>query len=366
MAGSVHRRWAVLLVGLGLALGARAAPAQQLALKRAVPTVVAGCPVLPSPAAASAERRSEAAGLAAEGNQAALLGDNREAATLLRRAAELNPADADVAYRLARAYEELEDPDAAVGEYCRYLALAPRGADLTEVRGRIAALPPSDAALRAERAADQFRAGLQAYDRGDFAAAERAFSDAIRENPELPAAYFNRAMVYAAQRQPERAAGDWERYLRLEPGAADRALVGQRLAALRPAPQYQPGELLAGALVIPGLGQFRTGRPVLGALVLGGVGGATYLALQSRTVIGTCTYTRPIGEPYEGPCPIVERPNVALGIGAATAITALGALEAFLYARRAEARRPSRPVAALVEPTADGFRVGLTVRAGRR
>lgn len=368
-------------VWIGLFLCAAPAAAQELPLKRDLPAIPApGC----GPAAVGVEitpdRRAEAARLADRGRQAALLGDNEEAVALLQRAAELDPADADVAYRLGRAREEGSQTAEAVGAYCRYLALAPAGDDAGDVRARLAALPPSPEGARAERAATRFRAGLAAYGRGELVAAEQAFDEALREAPQLAAAFYDRAVVRAARNNAGGAAKDLQRYLELQPAAPDRGAVRDRIAALgappaprvaaaRPVPQ-QGGEVLAGALVVPGLGQFLTGRPGLGALVLGGAAAAAFVALQPQDVTVVREYPLPFGEgTYTDTTVEQQRTRLVPGLAAAAVITAAGALEAYLHARRARsavaaAAGASSPVGLVLWPEPGGVRFAVEARLG--
>jgi hypothetical protein len=73
-------------------------------------------------------------------NEAEVARDARRARDALRRAAQLDPTNAGIAYRLARASEGLRDVNAAVTEYCRYLALAPDAADSAVASDRLRAL----------------------------------------------------------------------------------------------------------------------------------------------------------------------------------------------------------------------------------
>ena len=122
-----------LLVTLLVALFATSElRAQELPLKRELPPHPAGAcsmggegPARGEPA--SPTRRDEAEQLAADANEAAILGDHLRARAFLREAARLDPASPLIPYRLGRLLETVGEADEAVREYCRYLALTPEG-----------------------------------------------------------------------------------------------------------------------------------------------------------------------------------------------------------------------------------------------
>jgi tetratricopeptide (TPR) repeat protein len=330
-----------LLPLLALLLGGAPLAAQGLAPKRPPPEDARGCPAVAAPGATSPARRDSAEALVAEASEAAILGDDGSARDLFRRAAALDPTDASVAYRLARLHEDLGDRAAAVGEYCRYLVLAPESADAPEVAARAARLAPPPNPAR-QRAGTSFREGLRSLDRGDGAAAETAFSAALQARPDWPEAHFNRGLALLGGADPEPAAAALESYLRLSPSAPDSADVREAIRALRrPTVAYSPRTSLTRGLVMPGLGQFHTRRPVLGAAVLGGVGAALLFGMRQEEVTRTATAADPFGNSYQYRYRATERPSLAAGIGGAVAITLAGAAEAYLYARRAD--RGSRP-----------------------
>ncbi len=341
---------AVILFAASGAL--RPAAAQELALKRLLPQGgVEACP-RPAPAVPpSLRQREEARQLTTAGNQASLLGDHQAARDLFLRAAYLDPLNADLAYRLARAHEELDEPGAAVREYCRYLALAPDATEAGDVQQRVTELAPGEIGMP-EPALTAFRTALEWADRGGLREAERSFSYVLQVAPEWADAYYNRATIYAAQGQSGRAARDYRSYLEFEPQAEDREAVLERVAALesRPARRANPSGALVGGVVLPGFGQFYTRRPAFGALILAGAGTTAYLALQSRTVTRTETAIDPFGQPYEWEYEATEYPYLAAGLAGAAAITLLGALEAYLYAQRGSSAVPTRVVTAS-EPT---------------
>ncbi len=388
MTRSLLRVRAAAFVG-SIALAAIASPAlsaQDLALKRDLdPEGAAGCVAQELPPPPVADAREEAVRLVSQANEASILGDNRLVVELLQRAATMNPTDPAIAYRLGRAHEEVEAPDLALTEYCRALVLAPRSDEAPDARTRIAGLLEQGAGGTGT-IVRQFRFGLEYFDRGSFQEAERAFDYVVTERPGWAEAVFDRGVARAARGNRNGAVEDLRRYLLLAGDPADAGAVREQLAALgapareqtaaaapprrsssRPspavatgAPTASPGATLAQGLVVPGLGQFRTGRPAIGALVLAGVGASVYFALREENVITTCDATDPFGNAYEYSCPGVDRPGLAPGLGLAVAITSLAAVEAYTYVKRRQ--REAGGVAArlpLPEVTADGGRVGL-------
>ncbi len=322
---------------LALAAGPSAVPAQELpqelALKRTIP-VVPICPP-PSPTVPpTLAQREEARQLITVGEQATLLGDQASARDHFQRAARLDPLNADLAYRLARTQEELGDTREAVREYCRYLVLAPEAADAGELRERLGELAPATPEVQ-ERAAESFRTGITAYEEERFEEAQVAFTQALRAEPRWADAFYNRALTLLRQERHGRAANDLQSYLRFAPRAEDRAEVEARLASLASVPTLSsPSGALVRGIVIPGLGQFYTRRPALGALVLAGAGTTAYLAMQPREGTRRMERLDPNGQPVVWTEAVTEYPNLVSGIAGAAAITALGAIEAYVYARR--------------------------------
>ncbi len=357
---------------LALAGGARL-DAQTLALKRdpsAATTL--RCADVPPAARPTPDARARAERLTTLAHEAAIAGDDRAARDLFRQAATADPSDASLAYYLGRAHESLGEADAAAREYCRYLALAPAGSDAADVRDRLARLAPTVGAL-GEPALSLFRRGVEHYEQRRFDDAARSFSGVIERAPRYELAYYDRALALMAAGKPEGAVRDLEHYLELAPEAADRVAVGRQLAALRRQALSPTTALLAG--VIPGVGQFYTRRPVQGLLVLAGVGAAAYFGTRSETRTHTETFTDPFGNELEYEVSERVRPNQTVGLATAAGLTAIAAIEAFLYARRARAALApatsgtsalrERSAAPLVGPDARGaLRMGVRLSFG--
>ena len=332
------RRTLVLAAFAVCPLASGAQTAAREPLKRALLRAAARptCEVRPVTAQPSAAQRARARAMAQRGQQAAILGDRASARDELRQAAQLDPTDPDLAYQLARAQEAVGAPDLAVVEYCRFLALAPQAPEANEARERVSTLAkPTTGAVPAANA--PLRQGLAAYDAGRLAEAESALGRAIALEPRWADAYYDRGVVRAALGEREGARTDFEQYLRLRPEAEDRSAVVSRVNSLGRLPP-SPRQALALGLVLPGAGQFYTGRPVAGLVALGAsVGALAYgFQTQTRTVEVTRDATDPFGNPYTYTTTqrISERPHTAIGAGAVVAILIGGGLEAYRYARR--------------------------------
>ncbi len=102
-------------------------PVRGQELKRDLPIRPCSSQASPLDAAATPSEadRQEASRLSSEANEAAILGDLEGAIERLQEAAELDPLASEVAYRLARILEDAGQPEAALGEFCRYLGLEP-------------------------------------------------------------------------------------------------------------------------------------------------------------------------------------------------------------------------------------------------
>jgi tetratricopeptide (TPR) repeat protein len=338
---SLRRTW---LVGvLAACLWPGVAAAQGLPLKQLTPSF-APCPtsILTGTAVVSPTVIDS---LLAEGSRAAILGDHETARDLLREAARLDPTNPTVSYRLARTLDEQGEAEAATLEYCRYLTIAPSATDTAEVRERLQSL-----ASAGEGAAEAWRVeaerGVTSYGAGRYEEAARAFTTVSVLRPDLGDAFYNRGLAWLALGRRAEAATDLEAYLRLSPNATDSAAVQSVLRDLGRAPpalansgaqvvgRHDPGAVLLRGLLVPGLGQFTTGRRLWGAGVLAGAVGALYLASGQEQVTRTVQAEDPFGNPYEYEETVLERPNQAYGVLAAVAIVAGAAIESYFYADR--------------------------------
>jgi hypothetical protein len=134
---------------------------------------------------------------------------------------------------------------------------------------------------------------------------------------------------------------DFRRYLEMTPGSPDLGpvleVIGAAAAPVRP--PYRPGTALATGLLVPGLGQFTTGRPLRGALFLGVAAAAVTVGIVADKLEVDC-----LSVPVNGECPPDQiadqrttRPLLVPALAAAAAVGIYGAIDAFLFARRGNA-----------------------------
>ena len=358
-----------LTVGAFLAVASLGATAQSAArrepLKRSDPAAPAPyrCASVPTPAAPNAAQRIQARDLARRGQQSAILGDRASARDQLRQAATLDPTDADLAYQLARANDAADDATGAVQEYCRFLAISPSAPEAAETRDRVAMLGRPLQLATSQPALSAFQAGIAAYERGDLATAETQFRTAITRQPSWAEAYYDRGIVLLARGDRPHALADFEQYLRLKPEADDRVAVVARVNSLRTR-TLSPSTALSLGLVIPGAGQFYTGRPVGGVFALAGTGAALAYAFTSSTRLVTVQKqgTDPFGKLYtfSETHSVTERPNMTLGLAGAGAIAIGSAIEAYRHA--GATATPPRRVSVSLIPGADMLALRATIR----
>lgn len=372
---------AVLAALLGIAgrAGAQAdgyaadRPRLKPAQGREAPVAAAACPRFSPPPPTPAARREQARQVAALGQEAAIIGNRRAAREQLQRAADLDPADGEVAYQLARMLDESGSAEQAVREYCRYLSLAPPDPDTADVRARIAELTPARRVAPGDAAGEAFAAGVQAYDSGRVAAAESALSAALALRPRWAEAYYDRGVVRRALGERLDAARDFRHYLELTPAAQDSAEVLAWIDSLVPPPRFDARGTFRRGLLFPGLGQLHTDRPALAAAAMVATGAALGVAFQVREDVRR-RIVNTEGIPIVYRDTLRTRPNLGPGLAAAVAITGLAAYEAYTYATRAwrarESVAPARgansrsAAGPLVLPTPSGVAVGVRVTLG--
>ncbi|MDQ2667795.1 MAG: hypothetical protein M3Z05_17530 [Gemmatimonadota bacterium] len=334
-------------------------------LKRSDPDAPAPyrCAPVAVPSAPSEAGRRQARDLAQRSQQSAILGDRASARDQLRQAAALDPANADLAYQLARANDAANDSTGALPEYCRFLSLAPNAPDAGEARDRVAVLGRPLQTATSQPAQAAFQSGIAAYERNDLPTAETQFGGAITRQPAWADAYYNRALVLLALDDRTQAAADLEQYLRLKPEADDREAVVALLESLR-ATTLSPATALALGLVIPGAGQFYTSRPIAGSLALVGTSAALVYAFSSSTrlVSEQKQGTDPFGQSYTyfETRSVSERRNLALGLAGAGAIVIVSAYEAYRHA--GASTQPEGRVSISLVPGLDVVALRATIR----
>jgi tetratricopeptide (TPR) repeat protein len=352
---------AALTSPLVLRAQAAARPKEPLKQRPVVVRMRTACSasVVQSASPTEAQRR-DARDMAQRARQSAILGDAAAELSQLRGAAGLDPTDPNLAYQLARAYENAGVASNAAREYCRFLSLAPNATEAPDVRAHVATLvpPKPDTVVTVEGTA--FKRGADAYAKGQWADAEVFFTTVIRADSTSGDAYYDRALVRAIQDHRDAAADDYERYLRLRPEALDRALVVTRVNQLR-AQRLSESQAFGLGVVIPGGGQFYTGRPVRGLLSLAGFGAAAAFAMTEKTTSTTTTQTAsdPFGNRYSYSVTTAHkrRPYLVPGFGAAGGIALLSAIDAAHYARSVRASS----VSVSLVPSANGVAVVASV-----
>ncbi len=259
---------------------------------------------------------SKSEALTALGYNAARRGDFSDAAEQFRAALEANAGDDAAATGLAYAELWQADPHQAA-----------RRSEITD-----AVVPPDFPS----GAATAFRSGLHQLRARDMTGAVNALDAAVDSAPNWADAYYNRALAYEQQGRTSAARSDFQSYLRLRPGADDRAEVVKHMAALG----RSPSEAFTRGAIFPGLGQFYTGRPVFGGIVTAGVVGSTVWALKKQTSVEMHLYPGPFGGTDTVFVNVQNRPHLGAGLAIAGGLWVLSALEASLHASNARGGIP--------------------------
>jgi tetratricopeptide (TPR) repeat protein len=214
---------------------------------------------------------------------------------------------------------------------------------------------------RRDEARAAFRSGLTLLGQRQFQPAADAFATAAQLVPNAPEAVFNRGLARAAAGDRRGAIDDLRQFLATGVDAADELQVRAVIARLEE-PIPSPRTALVQGLVMPGLGQFYTGRPTRGLAVLGLVAGAVILGARSSTSNDVRSFTDPFGNPYADTISVSRHPYLAGGIAVAALLWAGAAWESSQYARRMQSSSASFVV--LASSSGDGrLSLGLRVPA---
>jgi tetratricopeptide (TPR) repeat protein len=211
---------------------------------------------------------------------------------------------------------------------------------------RIAA-PPTDSQRLAARALVQ--RAQQAAILGDRASAREQWRQAAALDPTDPDLAYQLARAHDGAGAFADAAIEYCRFLTLAPNAPEAAEARERVAVLSPrapaaAPELSPsrpspGRALALGLIVPGAGQFYTGRPVRGAVAFTAASLAIVVGAGQRITDEAVQVTAldPFGNPYTYTTTrrSSSRPLLAPALVTAGAIAIASAVEAFNYTRRA-------------------------------
>ena len=321
----------IALTLLAAALSPSHLSGQELPLKRPKLTPIAiACPAIPVPPPTAQQVVEEANRLATLGQESSIEGDHRAARDQFKQAAALDPRDASLAYRLGREYEDLQQREAAVHEYCRYLSLVPNATDAGQIGDRVGKLLPGGILAHGNTVVNQFKLAVANYDARTFGIAAEQFDSVSTAAPSLSAAAYDGGLAHDQDGNAAAAVHDYSQYLHLEPNASDAPAVRARMQQMRHGVPSATTAFFLG--LIPGGGQFYTKQPVLGVVVLAGAAGGVFLALQSRTVTRDTTFQGPFGGTYPGTYTQTQHPNLALGVAVAGGVTLLGAIEAAVVA----------------------------------
>jgi tetratricopeptide (TPR) repeat protein len=305
------------------------------------------CPDWSPGAAADAEARRAAVGLSSDATQAVVLGELLRAGELLERALELDAGSAELHYRYGRVLEDLGERADAVEAYCRVVAL--EATDEGPTRDAVARLDSLTKEARGripESAHESFRRAVRSAGNGRFGQSAEEFGAATAAAPEWSEAAYNHGVALARTGRHAAAAASLRRYLELSPDAEDAMEVSRRIGQLevaaRSVPRASSTTALTLGLVVPGLGQFYTGRPEAGLAVLSAVGGAIAAGYLIQEVDVRC-----LTRSGAASCPPdlvlsrhTRRPMLRNALVVAAGFSVLGAVEAWLGARRTESAAP--------------------------
>jgi tetratricopeptide (TPR) repeat protein len=313
-------------------LASAGASAQTLALKPRPRAASLLCEAGPAERPATDGDPAELERLVNAATQAMILGDLDVAAEFLDQALEADPGAAEAVYLRGRITADRDGSEAAVPWFCRYLRLAPNGRSAAEARRRLEQAVEQGAGASLLAA---FTGAVTRFETGELERADAILGALIAEHP-IPEALYNRALVRLAQERPVEARADLARYLELEPDAGDRPEVEEAILTLEEGrPVRSPGAAFLVGALIPGGGQYYTGRTGFGALVTGVVGGAVAAGLLYERTIIRCRSPLPSGE-----CPQdaiagteTERPLLAPALGVGAGLMLVSAIEAALHAR---------------------------------
>lgn len=340
-----------------LSCGPATLAAQELALERDYPGFGPfECPAPVAFTAPAPEDQAQAGQLASDAIQAVILGELLRAQDLLARATELDPSSAELAYRHARVLEDLAAYQQAMLEYCRALELGSADQGILDARVRMETIYEVVRQQVPPEARQAFSDGVLLADSGLLQQSVDAFSTALEESPGWGVALYNRAVVLEALGRVTESLNDYRLYLEVTPSEIDPvvARVTERIGALEgmvAQPTPSPAGALALGTVFPGMGQYYSGRSLAGTMVLAAAGAALATGLMYKKVTVRCLTPTAGGEcpPGQERGETTSRPYLLPAVGAAVAVTLVGAIEAFVRARGRRAEAADATAAARVQ-----------------
>jgi hypothetical protein len=170
--------------------------------KQAGQPLPAACGTVAIGAQPSDANKAESDELTRKAYDAEMQGNVQEARTLLLRASKLDATNRSAAYHLGLTSETLDDRNAAVTAYCRYLALAPTSTESAEARQRVARLSQTTTRVAAGSVSERATNGRSA----PVATAPRVASVRRAAEPEGVAAVTRGASQSSMRREPTRSA----------------------------------------------------------------------------------------------------------------------------------------------------------------
>jgi tetratricopeptide (TPR) repeat protein len=232
------------------------------------------------------------------------------------------------------------------------------------------AAAPTDPQRLAARALVQ--RAQQAAILGDRASAREQWRQAAVLDPTDADLAYQLARAHDGAGAVADAATEYCRFLALAPNAPEALEARERIAVLSPrapdaGPEFltppSPGRALALGLIVPGAGQFYTGRPARGAIAFSAASLVIAVGVGQRTRDETVQLTAldPFGNPYTYTTTrrSSSRPWLAPALAAAGAIAVASAVEAFNYSRR---MNDERRLALDVVPSSNALALRFTLR----
>jgi TM2 domain-containing membrane protein YozV len=231
--------------------------------------------------------------------------------------------------------------------------------------------PPADSQRLAARALVQ--RAQQAAILGDRASSREQWRQAAALDPTDADLAYQLARAHDGAGASADAAIEYCRFLALAPNAPEAPEARERVAILSPVSSAavpepppalpSPGRALALGLILPGAGQFYSGRPLRGAIALGAAGVAIGVGVRTRTTVELEQQTAfdPFGNPYTFTTTRTSssRPWLAPALATAGAIAVASALEAFDYTRH---MNDDRRLALDLVPVRNELALRVTVR----
>ena len=276
-----------------------------------------------SPVAAdSARRLADAAAVASLG------GELERARALLRQASALDPSSAELAFRLARVADEMDDAPTAIAANCLLRRNSTDAQQRAEAETQLRAYAVRRGVLPPETVIDRFHGGITDATNGALVDAEHAFDDVVARAPAFATAYYDRGVIRLARGRAAEAEDDLRRFAALAPTAVGPSLRDAQRVLERG--QRSPAAALGLGVVFPGGAQYYSGRPVAGIAVGALVAAGVVLAFQSETRLEERTFTDPFGIPYTDQVPVSVHPRRTLGFSIAGGAMLAGALEGLI------------------------------------